>query len=69
MKSFLSPNIDNKGRLARGFGAVALLIGSWFLYGVSLWLGILFAAAGGFVLFEALRGWCVLRACGIRTKL
>jgi len=27
------------------------------------------AVSGGFVLFEALRGWCVLRACGIKTRL
>jgi hypothetical protein len=26
-------------------------------------------ACGGFVLFEALRGWCALRACGIKTRL
>jgi len=25
--------------------------------------------SGVFVLFEALRGWCVLRACGIKTRL
>jgi hypothetical protein len=29
---------------------------------------IIFISAG-FVLFEALRGWCFLRACGIRTKI
>ena len=25
--------------------------------------------AGLFAIFEAVRGWCFLRACGIRTKL
>ena len=69
MKSFFSPNIDNKGRLVRGLGAVGLFVGAWFGFGVSAWLGLALAASGGFVLFEALRGWCALRACGIRTKL
>src|ERR1043165_6843641 len=69
MKSFFSPNIDNKGRLVRGLGAVGLFVGAWFGFGVSAWLGLARAASGGFVLFEALRGWCALRACGIRTKL
>jgi len=32
-------------------------------------LGVTLAAAGAFVLFEALRGWCALRACGIKTRL
>jgi hypothetical protein len=26
-------------------------------------------AAGGFAFYEAVRGWCVMRACGIKTKL
>ena len=69
MKSFLAPNIDSKGRLVRGLGAVGLFVGAWFGFGVSAWLGLALVASGGFVLFEALRGWCALRACGIKTKL
>ena len=69
MKPFFSPNIDNKGRLVRGLGAVGLFVGAWFGFGVSAWLGLALVASGGFVLFEALRGWCALRACGIKTKL
>lgn len=68
-KTFFSANIDNKGRLVRGAGAVGLFVGAWFGFGVSVWLGLALLASGGFVLFEALRGWCALRACGIRTKL
>jgi hypothetical protein len=30
-------------------------------------LGVL--ASGGVVLYEAARGWCVLRACGIKTRV
>ncbi len=69
MKSFFSRNIDNKGRFVRGLGAVALLVGAGFGFAVSVWLGIALLASGLFVAFEALRGWCALRACGIRTKL
>lgn len=69
MKSFFSRNIDNKGRLVRGIGALALLVGAGFAFTVSLWLGIALIVSGVFVAFEALRGWCALRACGIKTKL
>ena len=69
MKPIFSRNIDNKGRLLRGFGALTLLVGAGFGFTLSLWLGLLLLAAGVFVAFEALRGWCALRACGIRTKL
>ena len=69
MKSFLSPNIETKGRLVRGVGALGLLVGAGFGYTVSVWLGLLLLTSGLFVGFEALRGWCFLRACGIKTKL
>jgi hypothetical protein len=64
-----SRNIDNKGRLMRGIGAMALLVGAGFGFTVSVWLGAALLASGVFVAFEALRGWCALRACGIKTKL
>jgi hypothetical protein len=53
----------------RGLGALALLIGAGFGLFVSAWLGAGLAVGGVFVLFEALRGWCVMRACGIKTRL
>ncbi|MBM3823471.1 MAG: DUF2892 domain-containing protein [Verrucomicrobia bacterium] len=68
MKPLLSPNIDNKGRLIRGLGALALFVGAGFSFALSTWLGIALLASGLFVAFEALRGWCALRACGIKTK-
>jgi hypothetical protein len=46
-----------------------MFIGAWFGFGVSAWLGLALAAFGAFMLFEALRGWCAVRACGIKTKL
>ncbi len=69
MKPFFSRNIDNKGRLVRAVAAIALLVGAGFGFTVSAWLGIVLLASGFFVAFEALRGWCALRACGIKTRL
>ena len=69
MKPLFSRNIDNRGRLVRGLGAVTLFIGAGFGFFLSVWLGVVLATAGAFVLFEALRGWCVLRACGLKTRL
>ncbi|MBM3841170.1 MAG: DUF2892 domain-containing protein [Verrucomicrobia bacterium] len=69
MKPVFSRNIDNKGRLIRGAGALALFVGAAFGFTVSPWLGIALLGSGAFVAFEALRGWCALRACGIKTRL
>ena len=69
MKPFFSRNIDNPGRLVRGLGALVLLVGAGFGFTVSVWLGLGLLAAGVFVGFEALRGWCMMRACGIKTRL
>jgi hypothetical protein len=69
MKAFFTPNLDRKGRLARGIGGGLLLAGAGFGFGVSIWLGLGLFAMGAFMLFEAVRGWCGLRACGLKTKL
>ena len=69
MKAFFSRNINSKGRLVRGIGALALLASAGFGFAASVWLGLALLAPGVFVAFEALRGWCVMRACGIKTKL
>jgi hypothetical protein len=69
MKPLFAPNLSNTGRLVRGLGALALLIGAGFGFFVSVWLGVALAVAGLFGLFEAVRGWCVMRACGIKTRL
>jgi hypothetical protein len=69
MKRFLAPNIAGKGRLVRGLMGLALLLGAAFSLGVSVWLAVPLAAAGVFGLFEALRGWCAARACGIKTRM
>ena len=69
MKGFLAPNLDRKGRLMRGVVGLALLAGAFFGFAYSVWLGGLLTAAGLFGLFEAARGWCLARACGIKTRL
>lgn len=69
MKPLFTRNIDNKGRVLRGIGALALLIGAGFGFTVSVWLGAALLASGLFVAFEALRGWCALRACGVKRKI
>lgn len=68
MKQFFARNLKAKGRLVRGLIGVALLLGGAFTLGHSRWLGWPLAVAGGFALFEALRGWCLARACGIKTR-
>ena len=34
----------------------------------NVWVGAALILAGGFMVFEAVRGWCVARACGIKTR-
>lgn len=69
MKKFFVPNLQTKGRIARGLVSVILLAAALVCFPLSALFGLLLLISGLFVLFEALRGWCVLRACGIRTKI
>lgn len=69
MKRLFAPNIKRAGRLVRALSALALFVAAGFGFRESVWLGLALAALGAFVAFEALRGWCLLRACGIKTKL
>jgi hypothetical protein len=62
-------NIDKRGRIFRALVALMLFVGAWLALRVSIWLSILLAANGAFAVFEALRGWCALRACGVKTRL
>ena len=65
--SAVKQNIDDTGRTARGgMGILFLLIGGC-LVPVSAPLAVIFLALGLFCLFEAWRGWCAVRACGIKT--
>ncbi len=69
MKSIcLLPNIENKGRLFRGAGALVTGSAAFWLWPKSPLLSACLGAASAFLAFEAVRGWCALRACGVRTK-
>jgi len=68
-KPRFAPNLDGKGRLLRAVLALALFIGAGFAFTSSIWLGLVLIAMGAFVAFEAVRGWCVVRACGVKTLI
>ena len=69
MSQFFRPNLKRNGRIARGvIGTVCLIVGIITVDFV-LWLGLVFVVAGLFAIYEALRGWCLARACGIKTKI
>ena len=73
----MKPNIDRNGRIARAISgllciafAVTVSLIAWPESQTFRWvLGLAGAAAGGFQLFEAKRGWCIMRACGVRTPI
>lgn len=70
--SFMSPNIDSTGRRVRAvMGSVLLVLAAalFFAGWAPVWLCLLLALGGVFALFEASRGWCAARACGIKTRV
>jgi hypothetical protein len=69
MAGFFKPNISFQGRIARGITGSILLIIGIVLADETLWACIPLVVIGLFCMFEAVRGWCFLRACGIRTKM
>jgi hypothetical protein len=68
--SFWSPNIQTAGRIVRSVAGLLMLGGAFLLHrqSISVWPWIL-AASGAFVLYEGLRGWCIMRACKFKTPL
>lgn len=61
-------NIDSKGRLIRGAGALSLATAAAFTWPHSRAGAAALIVSSAFVAFEAARGWCALRACGLKTK-
>jgi uncharacterized membrane protein len=72
-------NIDQKGRLARLYTGIIAIV-----FGIALalltylsvipatlgWLAVAGSIFGGaFAIFEARKGWCIVRAVGIKTPL
>ena len=68
MKQFFAKNISGTGRVVRALIALTFLVGAGFGFFTSVWLGLALLAIGIFVAFEAVRGWCFFRACGLKTK-
>ena len=69
MRSFFSRNISFHGRLVRGVLGTLLLIAGIIMADHELWICLVLVGIGLFTIFEAVRGWCLARACGLRTKL
>ena len=67
--SFWRPNIDTRGRIIRGIMSVILVTGAYFAHrrGVE-WLAIILTISALVGVVEVARGWCVLRACKIKTR-
>lgn len=71
-------NIDQSGRMLRTtLGIVVAVVGVLLLAGNRLgWLpswsfttGIAAVLGGGFMIFEGVNGWCVVRAMGFKTPI
>jgi len=69
MKHFFARNLDRRGRWARGIAGVALMTTGLLVSAEGRWICFALVLTGGLVLYEAVRGWCVMRACGIKTRL
>jgi hypothetical protein len=69
MGKFFARNIDRRGRIVRAVWGLACIVGGLLLWERSRWLCFALIAGGGFALYEAVRGWCFMRACGIKTRL
>jgi len=68
MAKFFAPNIDRTGRILRAAWGVLLLVGAFFARRYSWWACAILVAFALFTFYEATRGWCIARACGIKTK-
>ena len=66
----MKPNIDAKGRAARGeLAVIFLLAGGCLLETLPVALTTVFIVVGLFCAFESWIGWCAVRACGVKTPL
>lgn len=71
-------NIDGKGRIARLISGVIVLVAGIVLAAAWAWPGgwwvawliaALTIGSGMFQIFEAWKGWCIMRAMGFRTPM
>ncbi len=68
MEKFFSPNITRAGRVIRGVFGAGLVAAALLLSSAGWRIRLALVAAGLFAFYEAARGWCIMRACGIKTK-
>ncbi len=67
--SFWHPNIDTRGRIIRGIMAVILAAAAFLAHRRGIgWLAVILAISALVGLVETVRGWCLLRACKIKTR-
>lgn len=63
-----SPNIDKAGRILRGAWGVLMLVLAWFTWDHSIIGAVVFLLLALLGFWQARKGWCVARACGLKTK-
>jgi hypothetical protein len=68
MTRYFKRNIGYGSRLGRGVMGTLVLIAGIVMADFELWLCLVLVALGLLALFEAVRGWCPARACGLRAK-
>ena len=67
--SFWTPNIDRRGRIIRAVMTLVFCAAARIAHRAGAeWLALVFAISALVGLIEAVRGWCVLRACKIKTR-
>ena len=69
MGKFFATNIDRRGRIVRAVWGAALITVGVLIFKHHPWVCIGLVACGVFAVYEAVRGWCLMRACGIKTKV
>ena len=62
MRKFFAPNISASGRVVRATFGVLLLAAGATLAALGHLTALILIAAGLVSLFEAVRGWCIMRA-------
>jgi flagellar motor component MotA len=69
MAKLFAPNLDSKGRRLRAIlGSILLQAGTIVVFW-NLRAALVVWGCAAFVLFEAARGCCAVRACGIKTRI
>lgn len=66
---FFKSNIGRNGRIARAIYGVLCIAGGVWALEWKLWVAIVLFLAGALGLIGAWRGWCLTRACGIKTRM